>query len=587
MSAIPSPKATTLKQLRIDRFRGIQSLTWNPGPRVNVILGGGDTGKTTILDAIALLLNPTTNYALSDTDYWQRDVEREFVIDAVVSLADFVPINEQRQMHWPWQWSGTEAVIAPAEGAPAGETVYRFRVRGTAEMDLSYEVVQPDDKFEPLPAALRRLIGLVRLSGDERNDRDLRLVQGSALDRMLNDRGFRARAGRALAGENVGEHLEAEAKKALGSLDTAFKDKALPFPLGLGITGGGGLSLNALIGLTAPKGPVVLPLISWGTGTRRLASLTIAGTLHDKSPITLVDELERGLECYRQRSLLRTLKEGTSQVFATTHSAAVLRAADGCDLWYLDSKGAIGPLAGTKAGRQLLKDPEAFLSRFSVVAEGATEVGFVSALLERTLKLPLADYGIHVTDAGSNEGALDLLESLGKAGLGFGGMADNEGTNPGRWAQLKTTLGDALCRWDKGCLEEEIFALVPDDRIEEFIKDADGENTGIRLRTIADRLDIAEKDFASVKAKAGEQFRLVIIDACCGAVPAEKKADRSTRRQFEAHAQAWFKSVDGGRELAAKVESLGLWPKLQDRILPFLSAIRQAVGEPVVKGLRE
>jgi putative ATP-dependent endonuclease of OLD family len=587
MSAIPSPKVTTLKQLRIERFRGIQSLTWNPGPKVNVILGGGDTGKTTILDAIALLLNPTTNYALSDTDYWQRDVEKEFVIDAVVSLADFVPINEQRQMNWPWQWSGTEAVIALAEGAPSGEIVYRFRVRGTAEMDLSYEVVQPDDKFEPLPAALRRLIGLVRLSGDERNDRDLRLVQGSALDRMLDDKGFRARAGRALAGENVGEHLEVEAKKALGALETAFKDKALPFPLGLGITGGGGLSLNALIGLTAPKGPVVLPLISWGAGTRRLASLTIAGTLHDKSPITLVDELERGLECYRQRSLLRTLKEGTSQVFATTHSAAVLRAADGCDLWYLDSNGVIGPLAGTKVGRQLLKDPEAFLSRFTVVAEGATEVGFVSALLERTLKLPLADYGINVTDAGSNEGALDLLEALGKAGLRFGGMADNEDNNPGRWAKLKATLGDALCRWDKGCLEEEIFALVPDDRIEEFIKDADGENTGVRLRTIADRLDIAEKDFASVKAKAGEQFRLVIIDACCGAVPADKKADRGTRRQFEAHAQAWFKSVDGGRELAAKVDSLGLWPKLQDRILTFLNAIRQAVGEALVKGLHE
>lgn len=443
---------------------------------------------------------------------------------------------------------------------------YRFRVRGTAELELSYEVIQPDDKFEPLSTALRRLIGLVRLAGDERNDRDLRLVQGSALDRMLNDKGFRARAGRALAGENVGEHLEAEAKEALGLLDTAFKDKALPSPLGLGITGGGGLSLNALIGLTAPKGHVVLPLISWGAGTRRLASLTIAGALHDKSPITLVDELERGLECYRQRSLLRTLKDGTSQVFVTTHSGAALRAADGCDLWYLDSKGAIGPLAGAKVGRQLQKDPEAFLSLFTVVAEGATEVGFISALLERTLKLPLADCGIHVTDAGSNEGALDLLEALEKAGLQFGGMADNEGNNPARWARLKATLGNALCRWDRGCIEEEIFALVPDDRVEDFIQDPNGECTGLRLRTIAERLNIAEKDFPSVKAQAGEQFRFVIIDAFCGTVPENKKADRGTRRHFEAHARAWFKSADGGAELAAKIESLGLWPKLQDRV---------------------
>ena len=50
-----------------------------------------------------------------------------------------------------------------------------------------------------LSVSLRRSIGLVRLSGDDRNDRDLRLVQGSALDRLLSDKALRSRLASELA----------------------------------------------------------------------------------------------------------------------------------------------------------------------------------------------------------------------------------------------------------------------------------------------------------------------------------------------------------------------------------------------------
>lgn len=48
-----------IRKLSIQRFRGIQSLTWLPAEGMNVILGGGDVGKTTVLEAIALLLSPS------------------------------------------------------------------------------------------------------------------------------------------------------------------------------------------------------------------------------------------------------------------------------------------------------------------------------------------------------------------------------------------------------------------------------------------------------------------------------------------------------------------------------------------------
>jgi uncharacterized protein (DUF4415 family) len=48
---------------------------------VNVILGGGDVGKTTILEAIALLFSPVNPTTLSDPDYHDRDIEAGFFVE--------------------------------------------------------------------------------------------------------------------------------------------------------------------------------------------------------------------------------------------------------------------------------------------------------------------------------------------------------------------------------------------------------------------------------------------------------------------------------------------------------------------------
>ena len=61
------PSAPAIYALTIKQFRGIDELSWQPAQGANVILGGGDVGKTTILEAIALLLSPTNAVNVSDT----------------------------------------------------------------------------------------------------------------------------------------------------------------------------------------------------------------------------------------------------------------------------------------------------------------------------------------------------------------------------------------------------------------------------------------------------------------------------------------------------------------------------------------
>ena len=112
------------------------------------------------------------------------------------------------------------------DGGTKSEPVYRLRVRGTADLELAYEIVQPDGTTDNFPVALRRTIGLVRLSGDDRNDRDLRLVQGSALDRLLSDKGLRSRLASELAKNDVKDELTDNAKDVLKALDRAFKKGA-------------------------------------------------------------------------------------------------------------------------------------------------------------------------------------------------------------------------------------------------------------------------------------------------------------------------------------------------------------------------
>ena len=216
MNMLPAVSSSpAIYRLSIERFRGIKTLSWLPGKGVNVILGGGDVGKTTILDAIGLLLSPVNLTNLSDTDYYARNIESGFIVEAIVSLPPGSGINDQLKTSWPWEWCGTDVSVPNTddEGKTAGEPVYRLRVRGTEDLELAYEIMQPDGSTDFLSVALRRSIGLVRLSGDDRNDRDLRLVQGSALDRLLSDKGLRSRMASELAKSEVKDELTEEPKR--------------------------------------------------------------------------------------------------------------------------------------------------------------------------------------------------------------------------------------------------------------------------------------------------------------------------------------------------------------------------------------
>lgn len=585
-SDTPSPGGAVIHRLVVERFRGLERLVWRPKPGLNVILGGGDSGKSTVLDAIALLLNPTNATLLSDADYYgSRQVSPDFLIGAVVSLPPGSGVDSQRAMVWPWAWSGKRAIPPPvsedgAAPAPHGPPVYKICVAGNADLDLTYELRCPNGEVERFSPNLRREIGLVRLSGDDRNDRDLRLVQGSALDRLLSDPALRARLGGHFSGEDVKARLSDEGLEALVALDTRFKNTALPHNLGLGLNAAQGQSISALIGLTAAAGAARLPLSSWGAGTRRLASLAIAQACRTGCPITLVDEAERGLEPYRQRKLVADLRSSPSQVFMTTHSAAALAAADGAALWHLVG-GRVTALDTPKISRQQREDSETFLSRLAVLCEGATEVGFLKVVLAREVPGDLLDYGVRLCDARGNSFALDLLSEMAGAGFNVAGLVDDEGDKIGRWAALKTVMGTRLLQWpSRGCTESVVIGALEDDKLEALIVDPEGVQTQARLNTLIDRVvherpdqQFERRDFAAVSAAAGDQLRRYIVEAA-SANPKDTTEDKA--KTWKRHGKTWFKTLAGGSELALKAYDLVAMPALEEALRPLIDAIAAA-----------
>lgn len=582
-------KAASIYKLTVQRFRGIKSLVWFPAQGMNVILGGGDVGKTTVLDAIALLLSPANTAVISEADYWARDSSQEFVIEAVMALPDGTGIGSQNTFAWPWAWNGEDAVAPSADeesDEPAhSDPVYRVRVRGTTELELAWEVMQPNDEFDHFATAVRRRIGLVRMSADERNDRDLRLVYGSALDRLLADNALRARIGKEVAGLNLHNSLDDKGKEAIKSLDVRMADAALPSDLKLGFTTSQGLSIGALIGLMATKNGVALPLSSWGAGTRRMAALEVASATDKEASVTLIDEIERGLEPYRLRKLVNVLAGQHGQIFLTTHSPVAISCAENAHLWYLDGLGTIGALPREKIGPQQKRDPETFLARVAVIAEGPTEVGFLQYLLEKAFGGNPLDHGVRVCDGQGNGASLDLLETLASSGLLFAGLADDEGTAPERWKKLKEKLKGRLHQWPKGCTEDHVIAAVPEANLLELLKDADGDLDGYRLRTLAERLGLQEKGIGAIDAalkESGKTWRALIIAAASGS---KEGAPDGQEKAWKKHSQQWFKSTVGGRELAKKMFALGAWPEVQPQLLPLINAVLAAVDRKALEKL--
>ncbi|HUA78599.1 MAG TPA: AAA family ATPase [Acetobacteraceae bacterium] len=596
----PNP-IPSIRLLRIERFRGIEKLEWRPAPGLNVIVGPGDSCKSTILEAIGALFSSAPNMSISEFDYFRREIDKGFEIEAALAVGDGSILKSDKFPLPPLRgWREGQLTDLPDEGD--AEAVMVCRLTGTPDQETIYEVIGADEETRvPLSRALRQRVGLMRIGIADRWDRDLRLVQGGALDRYMEGPQLRLSILQAILNTPIHDRLGEKPKEALGRIDEQFRKHSLPHPVRLGLVGTPGVSLSASVGLMIGRNDEsALPLPAWGTGTRRLATLELASIVADSASLAVVDEPESGLEPYRQRAFIGELSRGGKrQAFITTHAPAVL--SEGAGLSAVISRINVAPappegeakqaapgkqaalarapraheltaLVGTEIGWLLKSHPEAVLARLPVICEGITEEGFTTRLLTAKFGEGFPVRGIFCVDGAGHDRALAISKALLKAGFQIAVVADDEGRKDGSWEEIGRQA--ALLRWESGAaLEHAVLGALPDHVLplavgwpEEFA----GRPARHCLPELRAALGSEDKG-RSAEQLLAEYGREAFVRALCAAACPPREGKRKPT--------GWFKSFDGGFLLADKLLALDPVPeKLKEKIAAFLKSVEGATA---------
>ncbi len=371
------------RHLEVRNFRGIKSLKWRIMGDLNCIIGSGDACKTTILTALDYALSPRTALAFDDADFFNQAVDDDIVIQ--VTLGDWDETQPHIKAFFQESTFARYQCGLGADGPeaePNGMTAFSVSLRVDKSLEPKWFAVKG-----PIYAAERALIGLSRLDlfSDAqftwgRNTILTRLSEGtkgsltgvvSELAREMRQSDISGHQSIAQC-KSVADTVRVEARNAgvnLGEL--APKIDVQRNSIGVGV-----ISLH--------EGQV--PLRNKGSGSKRLVGAAMQMKLHNGKNIAVIDEIELGLEPYRIRGLLHRLKASQQQVFATTHSAAVIRELDVTkqELWvcWRDSTSAvIVKSLNTVSGIQgpVRTNAEAFLGNRTVTCEGLTEIGLLRA----------------------------------------------------------------------------------------------------------------------------------------------------------------------------------------------------------------
>lgn len=501
-----------IRHVSIRNYRGIRQLDWAPTSRFALLIGSGDSCKTSILEAVALALSPRWGHSFADSDFYDCSVDETISIEVTVSHLDPELIREST---FGLFMRGIDASGAihddPADDHDVALTI-RFTVDETLEP--AWTVVKNAlEDGKPISAANRARAPALLLSDAQQH---LRWTQGSALAHLTAGgdvstvRRVAHRAARSAVFDSPDAELSAAAESAAAHARQAGASKfAAPRP-GLDPAGlrGAGLILH--------DGAV--PAHQLGRGSQRLTGLALQMALADSSSCVLADEIEAGLEPHRLAAVLARLRthsaSGAGQAILTTHSPVAVAAVDITEVCVVrrsdDGLVAVQEVPrGLDDARDLPQRtarsiPSALLGRRVVLCEGKTEVGLLSALAEvwdYTSDHPISLHG-SVFAIGGGPDTPRRAHLLASLGYPVAVLADDD-LQAGERKAFHDAVVDAaqvgvqVHLWPEGdAVEHQLFANVPfaQTLVDLYLSESgDPETTAVSVRAaLAARLEVEE-----------------------------------------------------------------------------------------------
>lgn len=487
---------TVIREILISNFRGIYSLKWWPNPGINCLIGPGDGGKSTVLDAIELTLGTRQSVGFTDADFHRCNVDEPIIIDVTLGALPDELRNLEAYGHFLRGWNQQTGDIYN-ETSAALETVLTVRLIVRSDLEpqwlLFSEGPSAEDRERNLQWKHRQLIAPTRLGTVASHH--MALGPRSVLGKLSPDK---TQASTALAAASR-QARQAFAEQGCDGVDEVLAtSKTIANNMGIPVE-----EVNALLdvkGVTFSGGAIALhdedqvPLKNLGSGSMRLL---VAGLqkVAGQSSISIIDEAEFGLEPYRIIRLLDSLgaksNDASQQVFMTTHSPVVLRELSSVQLHAVrtirtttppvitngeavqprtkTTSNTIFPLGAEEEAQKTLRAcAEAFLAPSVIVCEGKTEIGVVRGLdlwgQSQNHKSILAS-GCHWADGGGSS-MMERARIFARMGYRTALFMDSDvAYDAVQYADL-AACGVNVIRWpDNFSTEAAIFASVPAQQI--------------------------------------------------------------------------------------------------------------------------
>ena len=490
-----------LHHLSVKHFRGLVDFEQIFSKGITCIIGRGDSGKSTILDAISYVFCTSWSLHLNDSDFTGCDTSSPIIIEGTV--IDVPPeLVEKFGKHI--RGVGKDGrLIDDMESAEAinAQSALTIQLKVGKDLEPAWSVVSYHGE-EPsiIKAADRGKLNVFAVS--DYTDRHFSLNKGNplySLYKQLSD-------GAISDDENKVLDVVREAKTAFdASINNKFNaviNKLKEEASSLGIT------LNDMKAMLDHKDIAIsenkvsihengVPFRLKGKGSKRLLSLAIQLSLTNPSGVILIDEIEQGLEPDRAQHLVSVLsRHSDKQVIITTHSSNVIVEIP-CESLYIMRSGAKSLLhvEGELQG-SIRKNPEAFFAEKVLVCEGATEVGICRAInkwRQDSGKVSAACKGVRFAD-GEGRHLDEYVVGFRNLSFTTGLFCDSDDKVLNALKPKFVSQGITLidCE-DKKAIENQIFQDVSWDTIKELIPiaiqkvmDDEGKPQGIAEQSIFD-----------------------------------------------------------------------------------------------------
>lgn len=418
-----------IHNLKIKNFKGVKELDHTFGLVSFICLvGRGDSGKTTILEAIEQALYPNWNTSVSDSDFFNGNTSIPIEIEVTLREIDDKLLSDNKY--------GSHIRGLDVDGKTIHNEItddqqeklitVLFKVEKDLEPKWFVTSHRPHQEDIKIDTSDRASFNVFLLS--DYLDKHFSWSKGTPLSALLKQDGSVSDNSLLLdAVRNLKTGIDSIGFPHLDKVIDKVKSSTLRFGVDINNTK---TSID-IKDLAIKDSKVILhddlvPLRLKGKGSKRLISVAIQTELA-KNGILLVDEIEQGLEPDRVKHLVRTLCCNTNeQTFLTTHSQQVVEELEPENIFIVNEDN------GTVTIKQTDKDesdkykklfracPEALYANSVIVCEGKTELGFCRAIDKQrailntpSMAMKGVVYTVGVGD-GFNKKAETLKRDLGK-----------------------------------------------------------------------------------------------------------------------------------------------------------------------------